>query len=219
MARRTKAEAEQTRAQILNAARRVFHERGVGQTTLEHIALAAGVTRGAIYWHFANKGELLQAMCDEVAIPFIDQLDYTLLQDNRADALSRVRNFLLQVSRTIEADERLQTIMQVLEFKCEFVGERAQDLGDWIRHNEELFAKLERTYAAAQQAGQLRRDLTPALAALETLCFLTGLIRLQLLEQPALRNAPTITALIEAHVRSRACPPDQAWAEAPPRTA
>ncbi|MFN4166556.1 MAG: hypothetical protein ACK4GK_18455, partial [Ferrovibrio sp.] len=61
-----------------------------------------------------NKGELLQAMCDEVAIPFIDRLDYTLLQDTRADALSRVRNFLLQVVGSIDADPHLHMIMQVL---------------------------------------------------------------------------------------------------------
>ncbi|WP_424858707.1 MULTISPECIES: TetR family transcriptional regulator [unclassified Tepidimonas] len=212
MARRTKEEAEQTRAQILAAARRVFHERGVGQTSLEHIAQAAGVTRGAIYWHFANKGELLQAMCDEVAIPFIDRLDYTLLQDTRADALSRVRNFLLQVTGSIDADPQLRAIMQVLEFKCEFVGERARDLDDWVRHNEECFAKLERTYAAARREGRLRPDLTPSLAALETQCFLAGLIRLRLLGQPAMQAPATIPALIEAHVRSRACPPAEAQA-------
>ncbi|MFN4103811.1 MAG: TetR family transcriptional regulator [Tepidimonas sp.] len=206
MARRTKEEAEQTRAQILAAARQVFHDRGVGQTSLEHIAQAAGVTRGAIYWHFANKGELLQAMCDEVAIPFIDRLDYTLLQDTRADALSRVRNFLLQVVGSIDADPHLHMIMQVLEFKCEFVGERARDLDDWVRHNEELFAKLERTYTAARREGRLRPDLPPQLAALETQCFLAGLIRLRLLGQPALQAPDTIPALIDAHVRSRACP-------------
>jgi TetR/AcrR family acrAB operon transcriptional repressor len=56
--RRTKKESEQTRRQIIAAARRVFARQGVRRTTLEEVARAAGVTRGAIYWHFAGKTEL-----------------------------------------------------------------------------------------------------------------------------------------------------------------
>ena len=54
MARRTRDEALETRNTILDTAERVFSERGVSHTTLADIAAAAGVTRGAIYWHFKN---------------------------------------------------------------------------------------------------------------------------------------------------------------------
>ena len=52
--RRTKAEAEETRNSILRAAERVFFEKGVSNASLDDVAKAAGVTRGAIYWHFSN---------------------------------------------------------------------------------------------------------------------------------------------------------------------
>ena len=52
--RRTKQEAEQTRRRIMSAALRTFDRHGIARTTMEHIADAAGVTRGAIYWHFAD---------------------------------------------------------------------------------------------------------------------------------------------------------------------
>ena len=52
--RRTKSEAEQTRNSILDAALTLFDEQGYTQTTLSSIARQAGVTRGAIYWHFAS---------------------------------------------------------------------------------------------------------------------------------------------------------------------
>ena len=67
--RRTKHDSEQTRQQILAAARSEFAHRGVTRTTLEHIARSAGVTRGAIYWHFANKAELFRAMRDQEPAP------------------------------------------------------------------------------------------------------------------------------------------------------
>ena len=55
MVRKTKEEAQETRNAILDAAERVFQERGVSHTSLAEFATAAGVTRGAIYWDFANK--------------------------------------------------------------------------------------------------------------------------------------------------------------------
>ena len=58
MARRTKGEALETRHRILDVAERVFSERGVTRTSLADVAKAAGVTRGAIYWHFADKADL-----------------------------------------------------------------------------------------------------------------------------------------------------------------
>ena len=60
--RRTKAEAEQTRNDILKAALILFDEQGYAQTSLSTIARKAKVTRGAIYWHFENKEEILAAL-------------------------------------------------------------------------------------------------------------------------------------------------------------
>lgn len=60
--RRSKAEAEQTRRDILAAALVLFDEQGYAQTSLSAIAARAGVTRGAVYGHFANKSDLLAAL-------------------------------------------------------------------------------------------------------------------------------------------------------------
>lgn len=206
MVRRTKEEAEQTRRRILAAARQVFHERGVGNTSLEQIAQAAGVTRGAIYWHFVNKEDLFKAMCQEVTIPFLDRMDYTLLVDPSSTPLERLRNFLLQITTTVQQDECLRCTMEILNFKCEYVGEMEKDLADYIERNEEFLDKLDRTYQAARRAGQLRPGLAPRIAALETLVFVTGLLRLRLLGMPAVQRAHDVRAMIDAHVRSRQCP-------------
>lgn len=64
-----KEEAQETRSQILEAAEKAFYERGVARTTLADIATLAGVTRGAIYWHFSNKADLVQAMLDSLREP------------------------------------------------------------------------------------------------------------------------------------------------------
>ena len=63
MARKTKQEAQETRQHILDVALRLFSQQGVSSTSLGEIAKAAGVTRGAIYWHFKDKSDLFSENC------------------------------------------------------------------------------------------------------------------------------------------------------------
>ncbi len=53
--------------QILNAAARLFAERGYGATGIDEIGAAVGVSGPAIYWHFAGKQALLAAMLTDVS--------------------------------------------------------------------------------------------------------------------------------------------------------
>lgn len=59
--------AEATREAIMSVARRMFTQRGYAATGTEEICREVGVTRGALYHHFANKEELFEAVADEVA--------------------------------------------------------------------------------------------------------------------------------------------------------
>src|SRR5437660_11927168 len=98
--RRTKEDSEQTRRRILDAARRVFARQCVTRTTLEEIARAAGVTRGAIYWHFADKTELFYSMRAQVSLPTIDT-GFALSAADSADPLGSVERFLCGVIATL----------------------------------------------------------------------------------------------------------------------
>lgn len=59
MARKTREESENTKALILKSALDCFYEKGFSRTTFEDIALRINLTKGAVYWHFKNKAELL----------------------------------------------------------------------------------------------------------------------------------------------------------------
>ena len=69
MVRKTREAALATRQALLAAALEVFRERGVTHTRLVDVAARAGVTRGAIYWHFKDKAELFEAVCERGTLP------------------------------------------------------------------------------------------------------------------------------------------------------
>jgi len=201
--RRTKEESEQTRQQILRAARREFVRRGVARTTLGHIAASAGVTRGAIYWHFANKTALFHAMREQVSLPLIDRMSFALLSASDDDPLAAIEAFLHSLIDTIAADSATLCTFQIMVFKCEYVNEFQSELARQTRRCQELVSQLTTVYQRAQSAGVLGRELAPAVAALDTCVFVNGLLRLYLLDRAAALVRPHIAALIAAHVAGR----------------
>ena len=213
--RRTKEEAEQTRRRIMRAALRTFNRRGIARTTLEEVARSARVTRGAIYWHFAGKQALLRAIRDDVSLPLIDQSDFTLLSDSGADPLTRIERFLLDVLRAVEEDPRTRLAFCVMSFKCEYVGELAPELDEFVRKNERLCAVLTEVYTDARLRKALREGLTPRVAALGTLAFLVGLLRLWLLDEGSLGLRGEARQLVAAHVAGQRPPTPSAWVGKP----
>jgi TetR/AcrR family acrAB operon transcriptional repressor len=99
MARKTKEEAEKTRKDIIHSARKVFHQCGVSRSTLEKIAKEAGVTRGAIYWHFQDKAELFFAMREDVFTPMVERTDSFLLSDAYDNPLDAIEASLKEFFR------------------------------------------------------------------------------------------------------------------------
>jgi AcrR family transcriptional regulator len=88
--RRTQAErSETTRAALLAAARELFTEKGYAATGREEIAGAAGVTRGALYHHFASKEALFRAVVEELEEEVTTEVATIAMQG--ADAAAELR--------------------------------------------------------------------------------------------------------------------------------
>ena len=88
MPRKTAEQAQQTRDKILKGALNVFSQKGFSRTTLRDIAKHIGMTRGAVYWHFKDKQDLMieliksmhqreKELLDQV-VPVVDSLDSLL---------------------------------------------------------------------------------------------------------------------------------------------
>lgn len=66
MARRTRAEMEETRLLLLETARKVFCEHGYAEASMDDLTAQAGLTRGALYHHFGDKKGLLSAVVAQI---------------------------------------------------------------------------------------------------------------------------------------------------------
>jgi TetR/AcrR family acrAB operon transcriptional repressor len=197
--RRSKEDSLKTRRAIVLAARRVFARRGVSQTTMEHIAKAAGVTRGAIYGHFKDKGALFQCMREQVRLPLVDAMDEALLE-SPDDPLAGVESYLLAVVDAMQDDAATRDTFHILIFKCEYVGDMAVDMQRQVARSAELVEKLARAYRKAARLGQLRKGVTPRHAALETCVLLVGTIRLWLLDSEDKLVRRDAKRIIRSHI-------------------
>lgn len=203
MARRTKEQSAQTRARLIEAARAEFERRGYAHSTLERIARAAGLTRGAVYFHFADKASLFRAMRDQVELPLIDRIGPELLAERDGDPLDAIERFMLAVVATIGGCATTRRTFEILSFGCEYVDALAPELELLRRRHAELRDQLREAYRRAQAGGLLRAGIDPGLAALETTVFMSGLVRTWLLDRSRTLIGADLPALVRAHVASR----------------
>ena len=174
MVRRTKAEAEATRHQILDAAEGVFRERGVARTSLQDVAAAAGVTRGAIYWHFKDKAEVFAAMMDRVCLPCETAANLT---SGGGSALARLTEMATEPLRDLQADGHMQQVFHIAMHRTEYTD----DLVLLRQRRQEAVAGYQRTMeellALARQQGEVAPDLPLAAAAAGLFALVDGLMR------------------------------------------
>lgn len=123
MVRRTKEQALATRSALLDAAERLFHQQGVSRTTLQDIALAAGVTRGAVYWHFADKGALFNAMLERVLLPLEEADALFVPAAGNPPPLEGLRQHLIGVFERALGNAQARRVYEIVLHKMEYVGE------------------------------------------------------------------------------------------------
>lgn len=175
MVRKTKEEALETRHRILDAAETVFHRQGVSRTSLAQIAEEAGLTRGAIYWHFTNKAELFDAMLRRVIGPTeAGCLDPALLAVD--DPLAAMRALALDFLAQVANDAQHQRVFDIVLHKSEYVGEMAEARDRHLDCARRHRAMLEQAMRTAQDKGLIAERVNPQVAAEGLIAVIDGLL-------------------------------------------
>lgn len=196
MARRTKAEAEATREALLDAAESVFHQKGVARATLREIAHRAGVTRGALYWHFKGKAELFQAMLDRVYMPFEELVDAIPEDQRGGGALEDLRLACLQGLKRM-SEPRYLRVHSILLHRCEAFAD-IDPVGMLKRLSDDAMQSTLTRFEDAHACGELREGLDPPTANELMHATLRGLLHTWHLDTAAFSLTDTGTRLINA---------------------
>lgn len=201
MVGRTREEAAQTRAHIIEAARRVFSRQGVAGTTLEQVAAAAGVTRGAIYWHFRNKRELFAEMRQQVTLPLMDRMAESLEEAADGGHLDALERFLCGMVACVQNERRTRDTLTIMHFRCEYVNGLEDEYEKQVVRTRETRKRITALYRRAAAADELEPGVRPETAAAETTALIIGLVRLALMDAGAGgRNA---AAVIRSHLQQK----------------
>ena len=156
-----------TREDIIVACLQLFARRGFHNTSISDIANSAGITKGAIYWHFENKEALFAAILDKMrhnyqrmVLQHVDEVDSPL---DKIDKL--FENFYLLLVQDPDISIFLQRVI------LEPDGKYSARLSEAFEKTADFIAAI---FEKGQRSGIFKQDLGTKLIAYTIICSLVG---------------------------------------------
>ena len=116
-------DARENRQLLIETAKRLFAEQGIATTTMKQIARAAGVGKGTLYRHFADKGELCRALIREDVAVFQERVGALLSDRQIPSAMKRLE---ILIAERIHLAERHLPLFTAIEEAMSGVQEQAR---------------------------------------------------------------------------------------------
>ena len=183
--RAARAQGREARDELLAAALRVFARRGYREAGVDEIAAEAGYSKGALYWHFSSKEELLTALLDErIDAPMRDRVALLASAPPERDmSVEATREFARQLGGQREAvlleREYWTLAIRDRELRARY-AERQTELRD------ALAAAIE---ARARHLGTPELTMPPEDVARIVMSIIGGLAVVELIEPGSVRPA------------------------------
>nr|ACA50467.1 TetR family regulatory protein [Pseudomonas fluorescens] len=187
MGRKTVEESEQTRLKLMEAGTRIFAKHGFAYSTLNDIAHFAGLSRGAVYWHFKGKWELLQSIMNAAVLP-LEEFFVASAPTKGLEHLLKALGDTLCVQHHRDLCTILLKDGEIGLLECPVVVR-------WRVAQENLRVQLKLLLRARQPAGMRSQEQLDALAHLIALSI-TGLIT------ESLHNAQSVEKSISPLVQA-----------------
>lgn len=174
--RKTKTEAQKTRQHLLDAALEVFWRDGVTRASLQAIAQEAGVTRGALYWHFKNKEDLFETLFEQQYADFFAAFNDQTLRDNQ-DVWTHLQHNLTTMFETLATRESKHKFCNVMFSKCEQTAGR-NDYRTGVPLHRLFQKQIAYALQLSREQGRLPENTDIELAAIYLESSLVGLIKI-----------------------------------------
>ncbi|WP_325320311.1 TetR family transcriptional regulator [Kingella oralis] len=175
--RKTKTEAQKTRQHLLDAALEVFWRDGVTRASLQAIAQEAGVTRGALYWHFKNKEDLFETLFEQQYADFFAAFNDQTLRDNQ-DVWTHLQHNLTAMFETLATRESKHKFCNVVFSKCEQTAGNETITELACRYHRLFQKQIAYALQLSREQGRLPENTDIELAAIYLESSLVGLIKI-----------------------------------------
>ena len=175
--RKTKTEAQKTRQHLLDAALEVFWRDGVIRASLQAIAQEAGVTRGALYWHFKNKEDLFETLFEQQYADFFAAFNDQTLRDNQ-DVWTHLQHNLTTMFETLATRESKHKFCNVMFSKCEQTAGNETITELACRYHRLFQKQIAYALQLSREQGRLPENTDIELAAIYLESSLVGLIKI-----------------------------------------
>ena len=175
--RKTKTEAQKTHQHLLDAALEVFWCDGVTRASLQAIAQEAGVTRGALYWHFKNKEDLFETLFEQQYADFFAAFNDQTLRDNQ-DVWTHLQHNLTTMFETLATRESKHKFCNVMFSKCEQTAGNETITELACRYHRLFQKQIAYALQLSREQGRLPENTDIELAAIYLESSLVGLIKI-----------------------------------------
>jgi len=176
--RRTKEEAELTKTLIISNAVNLFLKKGFSATTLEQIAIATGVTRGAIYWHFNDKLDIINHLTEKEIGGLYHLMDQAFSVE--IPILDKIWHILKTVVHNYYRNQSFCDFIELTWFKMEYT--QLSTLRKSKAEPTQYFInKFEKLVLQAQQEKQIVQDINAFDVAITVTHMINGMYRMRYL--------------------------------------
>ncbi|MDO6461072.1 TetR family transcriptional regulator [Granulosicoccaceae sp. 1_MG-2023] len=178
MVRKTKEESERTHQSLIDAAIELFHEQGANSTTLHDIAARVGMTRGAVYWHFQNKDDIIVAIWkrDGAAIQQAFQSDMRVW--DYPDPLAQFRYGVMRLVERLALDPHLYKVTRVVFNALEKTDHPAELQRYLMKEGAVFYNAILEAISYLRREGLLHHQTEDRLLAFGLCGYMHGLVHL-----------------------------------------
>ena len=157
MARRTKEEAEATKKAISIATLEIFCEKGYSRTTFDEIAKRINLTKGAVYWHFRNKADILSEIIRKT---FEITRNIIAIKVPKIDSLEQLKQYMHEGLKLIENNPEyrqcLYFVFHQMEWSEAILNKVSADVKSITDFNKE---QIKKALKNEQESKQIKPEL------------------------------------------------------------
>ena len=202
MARKTKEEAEKTRIQILKSALEIFYKKGYSQTTRNDIATHAGVTRGAVYWHFEDKIDLFMKMSEYIHVAHNMNVNHSELP---IDSINTLKTYLGHFCNILTTSEDYRKYMYTVYNMVEYTEELKPVIDRDRKHFIECFEWLKEGLKNIAENNELKPNTDPEQLAITIISMSMGLIEMDLINYSGITKKFSANKIMNDFIDSQSC--------------